>query len=255
MVSIIDVIGVWTAVFLTLMVLSFLYKENPFFRLTEYIIVGLSSGYGFAAALRLFINQALNPIFIDGSLEFIVPLVLGALFYTQFTKKYSALYRLPLSLAIGYGLGVTIWSVMDAYFARQVIATMVPIFTGNLMVTIDNLVLVVGTILSLSYFILSREQKGGWGTVTRVGKYFVLITLGAVFGSTVLGRMQLIIQRIQFLVGSPAFPWLALRMGTAQAGSYAPLAILIFLVVFGLYLYQERKDNANRESKSGRTKA
>ena len=51
MVNIFNVIGVWVAVFLTLMVLSFLYKENPFFRLTEYIFIGLSSGYAFAAAL------------------------------------------------------------------------------------------------------------------------------------------------------------------------------------------------------------
>jgi hypothetical protein len=256
MVNIIDVIGVWAAVFVTLMCLSFLYKENPFFRLTEYIFIGLASGYGFAASLRLFINQALNPIFIDGSLTFIIPLILGALFYTQYTKKYSMFYRLPLSLAIGYGLGVTIWSVMDAYFVRQVIATMLPLFTGgDLMTTVDNLVLVVGTILSLSYFVLSREQKGAWGTITRIGKYFVLITLGAVFGSTVLGRMQLIIQRIQFLTGDPAFPWLALRMGTAQAGSYAPLAILVFLPVFGFYLYRERKGKPNNTPKAGRAKA
>lgn len=254
MVNAIEIIGVWAAVFVTLMVLSFLYKENPFFRLTEYVFIGLSSGYGFAAALRLFISQALNPIFVYGSLDFIVPVVLGALFYAQFTKKYSLLYRLPLSLAIGYGLGVTIWSVMQTYFVRQVRATMVPLFTSNLLTTLDNLILVVGTILSLSYFILHREQTGTWGGITRVGKYFVLATLGAVFGSTVLGRMAIIIQRIQFLVGDPAFPWRALRMGTVEEGSYAPLAIIVFLAVFGYYLYRERKGKANDETKSRRAK-
>jgi len=254
MVNIIDVLSIWVAVFVTLMVLSFLYKENPFFRLTEYVFIGLSSGYVFAAALRLFLNQAINPI-VSGSLDFIVPVVLGSFFYAQFTKKYSLLYRLPLSLAIGYGLGVTIWSVMQAYFVRQIEATMLPLFTGNLLTTVDNLVLVVGTILSLSYFILSREQTGSWGTITRIGKYFILITLGAVFGSTVLGRMQIIIQRIQFLTGDPAFPWLALKMGTAEAGTFAPFAILVFLVVFGFYLFRERRSNANGEAKPRRVKA
>jgi hypothetical protein len=255
MVSLIAVIGVWAAAFVTLMVLSFLYKENPFFRLTEYVFIGLSSGYGFAAALRLFVSQALNPIFMEGSLDFIIPVTLGALFYAQFTKKYSLLYRLPLSLAIGYGLGVTIWSVMQAYFVRQVRATMVPLFTGNLMTTFDNLVLVVGTILSLSYFILHREQTGTWGGITRIGKYFVLATLGAVFGSTVLGRMAIIIQRIQFLVGDPAFPWRALRMGTAEEGSLAPIAIIVFLAVFGYYLYRERKTKTTGGPTSTRAKA
>ncbi len=254
MVNLIDVFGVWAAAFVTLMVLSFLYKENPFFRLTEYVFIGLSSGYAFVAALRLFINQALNPIFLNGSLDFIIPVALGALFYAQFTKKYSALYRLPLSLAIGYGLGITIWSVMQTYFVRQIRATMVPLFTGTLLTTIDNLVLVFGTILSLSYFILHREQKGTWGGITRIGKYFVLATLGAVFGSTVLGRMAIIIQRIQFLVGDPAFPWRALKMGTAEEGSYAPLAIVAFLAVFGYYLYRERKSKINNKTRSNETK-
>ena len=238
--NIVDLIGVWVGVFLTLMVLSFLYKENSFFRLTEYIFTGLASGYAFAASLRLFINQALNPIFIDGNLTFIVPLIFGALFYAQFTKKYSNLYRLPLSLSIGYGLGVTIWSVFAEFFVKQVTATMLPIISGNALVTLDNVVLVAGTILSLSYFILHREQKGVWGGFTKVGKYFILATLGAVFGSTVLGRMAVIIQRVQFLLGDPAFPWRALGMGTPQEGAYAPIAIVVFLGTFGYYMYRDR---------------
>lgn len=247
MVSVIEVIGIWTGVFLTLMVLSFLYKENPFFRLTEYAFVGVSTGYGFAASFRLFMNQALLPIFVDRSFDFIVPLILGALFYAQFSKKYSNLYRIPLSLAIGYGLGITIWSVMQAYILRQIRATIVPLNTNSLIGTVNNLVLVLGTVLSISYFILHREQKGAYGGLTRIGKYFVLATLGAAFGTTVLGRMALIIQRIQFLVGDAAFPWRALRMGTAEEGRLAPIAIVVFLGVFGLYLYREQAGKSKNQ--------
>jgi hypothetical protein len=255
--NVVDLIGVWVGVFVTLMVLSFLYKENSFFRLTEYIFIGLASGYAFAASLRLFINQALTPIFVNGNLTFIIPVALGALFYAQFTKKYSSLYRLPLSLSIGYGLGVTIWSIFAEFFVKQITATMIPIISGNALVTLDNVVLVAGTILSLSYFILHREQKGVWGRFTKVGKYFILATLGAVFGSTVLGRMAVLIQRVQFLLGDPAFPWRALGMGTPQEGAYAPLAIVAFLVVFGYYMYRDRnraKANLN-EAKSKPAKA
>lgn len=251
----IDLIGVWVGVFITLMVLSFLYKENPFFRLAENAFIGLAAGYAFAASLRLFVNQALNPIFVDGNLTFIVPVILGSLFYTQFTKKYSSLYRLPLSLAIGYGLGVTIWSVFATFFVKQVTATIIPLFTGNALTTLDNVVLVAGTILSLSYFILHREQKGVWGGFTKIGKYFILATLGAVFGSTALGRMAIIIQRVQFLVGAPAFPWLALGMGTAAAGAYAPIGVVAFLAVFGYYMYREQNKRAKTETAPKATKA
>ena len=243
MLNIVQQLGVWMAVFLTLMVLSFLYKENPFFRLAEYLTVGLSAGYSFAAALRLFANQSLSPIFVDHSYDFIIPLALGAMFYLQFSKKYSYLYRFPLSLAIGYGLGVTVWSVMQTYFVEQIKAAIIPIGAADPLTTMNNLILVAGTILSLSYFLLSREQKGGWGKFTKAGKYMILIALGAVFGSTVQGRMALLIQRIQFLVGDPAFPWRALNLGTAEEGRLAPIGILFFIPVFGYYVYRshERK--------------
>ncbi len=249
----IDLLGILVGVFVTLMVLSFLYKENPFFRLTEYVFIGLATGYAFVASLRLFVNQALNPILVGGDLTFIVPVLLGALFYAQFTKKYSALYRVPLSLSIGYGLGITIWSVFATYFVKQVAASIVPLFTGNLLSTFDNVVLVAGTILSLSYFILHREQKGVWGGFTKIGKYFILAAFGAVFGSTVLGRMAIIIQRVQFLVGNPAFPWRALGMGTSEEGAYAPVGMVVFFAVFGYYLYRER--NRESEAKTGSKKA
>jgi len=248
MVELLALIGVWTAAFLTLMVLSFLYKENPFYRLTEYIFVGLSSGYTFAATLRLFANQALTPIFA-GQIDFIVPLLIGSLFYAQYTKKYSILYRVPLSLAIGYGLGVTIWSVLQAYFIRQVRATMLPLYTSDVLTTIENLVIVVGTILAISYFILHREQKGIYGRFTKAGKYFVLATLGAVFGTTVLGRMALIIQRIQFLLGDAAFPWRALRIGTAEEGRFVPIAVLVFLVIFVVYMYREKRTKSEKAAR------
>ena len=120
---------------------------------------------------------------------------------------------------------------------------MLPIINASALVTLDNVVLVAGTILSLSYFILHREQKGVWGGFTRVGKYFILATLGAVFGSTVLGRMAIIIQRVQFLLGDPSFPWRALGMGTPEEGTYAPLAVVAFLAIFGSYMYRDRSKN------------
>jgi len=39
-----DVIGTWIGVFLTLAILSFLYKDNPFYKLAEHLFVGTSIG-------------------------------------------------------------------------------------------------------------------------------------------------------------------------------------------------------------------
>jgi len=43
----IEIIGIWIAVFLTLCIFSFLYKDNPFYKSAEHIFVGISAGYAF----------------------------------------------------------------------------------------------------------------------------------------------------------------------------------------------------------------
>ena len=41
----IDVVGAWLGIFLTFAILSFLYKDNPFYKLAEHLFVGVSLGY------------------------------------------------------------------------------------------------------------------------------------------------------------------------------------------------------------------
>ena len=167
------------------------------------------------------------------------------MFYLQFSKKYGYLYRLPLSLAIGYGLGVTVWSVTQAYFVAQIKAAVVPINFGDPATALNQLILVGGTVLSLAYFVTSRRRTGMWGKVVKVGKSVVLIALGAVFGSTVLGRMALLIQRTQFLTGDPTFPWQALQLGNSSEGRFAPVGIIFFVIAFVYYLNRTHRDTQN----------
>ena len=41
----VDVVGFWLGIFLTFCVLSFLYKDNPFYKFAEHLFVGVSIGY------------------------------------------------------------------------------------------------------------------------------------------------------------------------------------------------------------------
>ena len=39
------ILGAWVAVFLTLAIFSYLYKDNPFYKVAEHVFVGISAGY------------------------------------------------------------------------------------------------------------------------------------------------------------------------------------------------------------------
>jgi hypothetical protein len=60
-------------------------------------------------------------------------------------------------------------------------------------------VLVTGTLACLSYFFFSFEHKGALGRISRVGVWVLMITFGAGFGYTVMGRIALLAGRLEFL--------------------------------------------------------
>ena len=64
----------------------------------------------------------------------------------------------------------------------------------------NNLVILVGTVTGLLYFFFSKDHKGNFGRVTRVGIYFLMISFGASFGFNVMGRISLLIGRFTSLI-------------------------------------------------------
>ena len=65
--------------------------------------------------------------------------------------------------------------------------------------SVRQFTLVVGVLTCLTYFFFSVEHKGGVGKVARVGIWFLMITFGAAFGFTVMGRIALLAARFEFL--------------------------------------------------------
>ncbi|MDP6595622.1 MAG: hypothetical protein QGI86_07010 [Candidatus Poribacteria bacterium] len=74
----------------------------------------------------------------------------------------------------------------------------------------DSIMILVGVLTVLSYFFFSFERRGLVEEVSRVGLVFMMVYFGAVFGNTVLTRIQIFIGQVDFLI----FKWLG---GTWQA--------------------------------------
>jgi hypothetical protein len=65
--------------------------------------------------------------------------------------------------------------------------------------SLSNVVLVLGILVCLVYFFFSFEHTGLVGKVSRVGIWVLMITFGAGFGYTVMGRIALLAIRMEFL--------------------------------------------------------
>ncbi len=203
-----DHLALWLAAFLTLGIISFLYKDNPWYKLSEAIFVGISAGYW---VVTLFWDNFVGK-FWDGKGEdptLYIGAALGLLMLLRLIPKIGWLSRWPLAFIVGATSGLWIMNYFSSNIMAQIQSAILPLFStafgtgfdASLGTIIGNLVIVVGTFSGLVYFFFSKEHKGAFGATARVGIFFIMITFGASFGYTVMSRMSLLIGRIDFLLG------------------------------------------------------
>ncbi len=194
--------GIWVAAFLTLGIYSFLYRDNPWYRFTESLFVGISAGYWVVVLFfenfhgKFWVGREEEPMLWVGAL-------LGLMMLMRLIPKVGWIARWPLAFIVGATSGLWMMNYLTSNAMSQVQATIMPLFgegfTASAGVVIGNLVIVVGTFAGLIYFFFSKEHKGAFGATARVGIWGLMITFGAMFGYTVMSRMSLLIGRVDFI--------------------------------------------------------
>ncbi len=195
-----DLISNWVAAALTLCIFSFLYRDNPFYRFAEYLLVGVSMGYALPLVWdNTVIPYLYRPIFVEHQWSYIVPAIIGSFYIFRFNRKLAWLSRYPI--VIGLALqGMSVPLSMHTSVLVQMRSAMRPI-EGFSFDGINTLLIFIGTITILMYFFFSKAHKGLYGKISRVGVWYMMIGFGASFGYTVMARMSLLIGRVQFLIG------------------------------------------------------
>lgn len=189
-------IGVWIAAFATIGLISFLFKENPLYRIIENLYVGISAGYAITLGIDNVKNLAFKPMIDKGKYQLLIPIILGILLYTRYFKKLYWISRIPMGLLIGIGTGLAIRGVILSDVVNQIKACFVPLNSFN------NIFIVVGTLIVLFYFFFTVEHKGVSGRLATWGRWVMMIGFGASFAGTATGRISLFIGRLQYLLGN-----------------------------------------------------
>lgn len=191
----------WLMAFVTLALFSFLYRDNPVYRLVEHVFAGLSAGYYIGLIWKSVVLQQLWDPMMGGNWWLFIPGLLGCLMFARLAPKISWISRISLAFVMGNTAGVFLISQLHGLVLPQMRATMLPSLWGdgtvNLLLTT---IVVVGVISTLIYFYFSKEHTGALGVTAKVGIWFIMISFGAHFGYTVMGRISLLIGRVQFLV-------------------------------------------------------
>lgn len=186
---------------LTLAILSFLYRDNPVYKMAESLLIGVSIGYFLVITwTKTIMDLLVDPLFYDAKWPLVIPMALGIMMFGRFHKKTSSLSRIPIAVLIGSGAGVAIPAMLEARILKQVSATVGPLLTDTGMPDISVIVVLIGVLTTLSYFYFSHEHKGTLGVSAKVGTYFLMAFFGTTFGYTVMSRMSTFIGRMEFLL-------------------------------------------------------
>lgn len=222
------------AVVATFGLYSVLYRENKFYRFWEHVFVGLASGWGLVALW----TESLKENWWDrmvgaaasadapervGYWPYVLLLPLGLMGYFVFSKRNNWISRIPIGIILGFYSGQQFQAWQNRYMP-QIDDTLKPILpttsqffkpsTEGLPAAqvaainqtlygsqaLTNLIFVLTVLAVLSYFLFSFDVRNRvLQRATLTGRWLLMIGFGAIFGSTVMMRFTLLIDRMYFI--------------------------------------------------------
>ncbi len=231
-----DLIASFLGAVLTLMVLSYLFRDNPLFRLAIHLFIGSASGYAGAIAWHNVLKPGLvEPLFeagIGGILEppvpatVIAPLILVIVLLLKLSPRTARYGTLSMAILVGVGAAVVVGGSISGTLIPQTLASMeslnpasVSPQTGEtgLERMINVSLVLLGTITSLLYFRFGQRQSlsgegetplavvagvtipGPGGLIRAVGKGFIAVTFGVMYAGALSASLVVLAERLQSL--------------------------------------------------------
>lgn len=204
-----DLIGIWLAALLTIIVYTYLLGDNFLYRLAEHLFVGSAAGYAVVVAYHSVLRPKLFARLGMGGLVYLLPLILGLLLLTKGRLRLAWMGNIPLAFLFGVGAAVAVGGAFLGTIQPQVYYTMVSLNPADYAqygweYVIDGLIIFIGTVGTLFYFHFSagkdgKSRPGFVGFWARLGRWVIIIAFGAIFASAAMARLSVLIGRVQFL--------------------------------------------------------
>lgn len=261
-----DVLGGWMICFFTLCVFSFLYKDNPFYKIAEHVFVGAGTAF---FTLQYFEEGILDPIWAHGKRAFEsaangeavelgafqaqpvwalvfrgMAVLLGLMLLVRMFKPDSWMPRWPLAVMVGVYSALKLTGETQSKLVLQVKGLFKPFvdpladpatsgFGDALAHVALTSVLVLGTLCALCHFIFTYRRTKVLAGVSRVGIVVLMITFGSMFGFTVLGRIALLIERVDWLArfNEPGYALFGIGTNLGQAVLLSPPMVITAIIV------------------------
>ena len=259
-----DLAGAFLITLFTLAVFSFLYRDNPFYKLAEHVFIGVGTAW---FTMEFYEGGVLDPLIHHlhgawltlqggapdaatvvklGGYEVapawaitwrLMAVALSLMLLVRLVKRDAWVSRWPLALMIGIYAALKMTGETQTKLVKQIQQTMVPMWPqdASAVEVAGNLVLVIGLICVLAHFIFTYKRGRVLGGMSRVGIIVLMLAFGSRFGFAVLGRIALLIERVSELAtyGKPAYalgPEGSLQWASTPTFLTGAIIVLVLLI-------------------------
>ena len=199
---------------LTIMIFSFIFGDNPLFRIATYFFIGVSSAYVLVLLVyQVVIPKLLLPLFSGGLnqrlLQFI-PLLLSTLLIFKLFRKTNQIGNISLAILVGGGAAIILTSAFTGTILPMMNMVTDPFSFSSLSIQnfFSGIFLVLGVTSSLIYFQMSSLKENSSfqipskiKTITQyIGFIFIGISLGSVFAGVIISSAIALFERINFVI-------------------------------------------------------
>ena len=197
-----DMIGIWISAILTIAITTLAWKDTPVSKTAEHIYLGVVTANLMIMAWNNINNIGIQKI-MAGQFLYIVPVILGVLAYARYSKENFWIYRYPIALVVGIGVGTAMSGLVGGSVIDQIKASFwnlnVP---GDIGASLNNLIMVVTLVSAMMYFIFTIKATRSPIAIklSTFGRYAMMAAFGYSFANTIATRINQYAGRIAFLM-------------------------------------------------------
>jgi hypothetical protein len=196
----------WATAFV--MAWSLLYRENFAFRVAENLTIGLFLGFTVYTGLGVIWSRVIQAPgdFAAGSISGValvsvyISFFLGMLTWTRLYEPTQWLARWPLAVLTGLGTGIAVRGAVEAQIVEQLV---MPNWAAGGGDTINAILIAIGTLSVLSYFLFTQKQEGPLFVSALVGRIFMMVAFGTMLGLFVMSNIAFAVGQMQTLMAWP----------------------------------------------------
>jgi len=200
------IVGETVTVLFIIMAWSYLIKDNILFKFVQATYVGLGVGHWLVMVVKYFRENTFPTISSTNPL-LILPFAIGLLLFGRLKREYLWVYKYPLAILVGAGLGLQIRGMLKAELIDQLISTMNISLTPSLE-GFNSVIIFIFVISAMFYFFFTVRDRevttSGTinlrGIMTKIGQYVLMGAFGAGFAASFLGRLAVFMDVLENVV-------------------------------------------------------